>query len=169
MTKSGERVAVYPGSFDPPTNGHLDIIRRGAEVFDKVVVALLVNVSKKSKGVFTHEERVEMIRKVTADIPNVEVETFSGLLVDYMTEKGYTAVLRGIRTISDFEYEFQMALSNKHLNPKVETVFMMTEAQYSYISSSLIREIVALGGDTRGMLPDSIEQALREKLAKNND
>lgn len=159
-----ERVAVYPGSFDPPTPGHIDIIARCAQVFDRVVVAVLTNVSK--KGVFTPEERIGLLKELTAKISNVELDTFSGLLVDYMKKHKYRTVVRGIRTISDFEFEFQLALSNKHLDNEVETVFMMTDAKYSYVSSSLIREIIALGGDTKGMVHPTIEKALKDKLSK---
>ncbi|MEW6776099.1 MAG: pantetheine-phosphate adenylyltransferase [Bdellovibrionota bacterium] len=157
------RVAVYPGSFDPPTHGHLNIIERGAHVFDEVVVTIATNTSK--KGVFTPEERMDLIRQLTKHLPNVRVEGFTGLLVDFMSKKDYHVVLRGIRTVQDFEYEFQMALSNKHLNPDIETVFMMTDAKYSHLSSSLIREIVMLGGSTKGMVPEIAEKALREKLS----
>lgn len=158
-----ERIAVYPGSFDPPTMGHLNIIDRGAEVFDRVVVGVAINTSK--NGVFTREERVDLLEELVADRPNVEVDSFHGLLVDYMDEKGYTTVLRGIRTVSDFESELQMAQANRLLKEHIDTVFMMTDANYSHLSSSIIREIISLGGDTKGMVSPQVEAALKAKLA----
>ncbi len=160
--KKDKQVAVYPGSFDPPTNGHLNIIQRGAALFDHLVVAIATNTSK--KGVFSVEERIEMLKAHTRDLSNVSYDSFQGLLVTYMKDKGYRVVLRGVRTMSDYEFEFQMALSNKHLDETVETVFMMTDGKYSHLSSSLIREIVALGGSTKGMIPKEIEKALAAKL-----
>jgi pantetheine-phosphate adenylyltransferase len=148
------KIAVYPGSFDPITNGHLDIIARGAKVFDEVIVVVLVNVDK--KGLFKIDERVELINRVTKDFSNVKVELFNGLLVDFMRQKKATVILKGLRAVSDFEYEFQMALMNNKLDPEVETVFMMTNAQYSYLSSSAVKQVAKFGGCIRGLVPDEI-------------
>ena len=140
-------VAVYPGTFDPITNGHLDIIRRGTKVFDEIIVA--VALSPKKEPMFSIDERVSLIREVTKDIPNVSVESFSGLLIDYLEEHHANVILRGLRAISDFEYEFQMASMNRKLASKFETVFMMTGEQYSYLSSRFVKEICRLGGRGR--------------------
>jgi pantetheine-phosphate adenylyltransferase len=148
------KIAVYPGSFDPVTNGHLDIIARGAKVFDEVIVVVLVNVDK--KGLFKIDERVELIKRVTKDYPNVKVQSFNGLLVDFMREKKATVILKGLRAVSDFEYEFQMALMNNKLDPEVETLFMMTNAEYSYLSSSAVKQVAKFGGCIRGLVPDEI-------------
>ena len=158
-----ERVAVYPGSFDPPTMGHLNIINRAAEVFDRVIVAVAINVSK--RGLFSREERVGLLEGLVANRPNIEVDSFQGLLVDYMKQRGYITVLRGIRTVSDFESELQMAQANRLLMENMDTVFMMTDAHYSHLSSSIIREIITLGGDTKGMVSPDVEAALKAKLA----
>ena len=155
------RLALYPGSFDPLTNGHVDIILRGAQLFDRILVAVLVNVDK--KGLFSPEERVELIREVFREYPNVEVDTFGGLLVDYARQKRATAIVRGLRAVSDFEYEFQMALMNRHLEPTLETVFMMPAEQYTYLSSRLIKEVFSLNGDVRGLVPPVVEARLRAK------
>jgi pantetheine-phosphate adenylyltransferase len=156
-------LAVYPGSFDPLTNGHVDIIERGARLFDRIIVAILVNAEK--SPLFTTAERVDIARKVFADHRNVEVDTFDGLLVDYVAKRQANVIVRGLRAVSDFEYEFQMALMNRHLNPAVETVFMMPAEKYSYISSRLIKEVFALGGQVRGLVPELVEARLREKQA----
>ncbi|MGE5245457.1 MAG: pantetheine-phosphate adenylyltransferase [Betaproteobacteria bacterium] len=156
-------LAVYPGSFDPLTNGHVDIILRGARLFDRIVVALLVNAEK--APLFTTEERVEIARAVFRHHPNVEVDTFDGLLVDYVSRRHAQVIVRGLRAVSDFEYEFQMALMNRRLNGKIETVFMMPAEQYTYISSRLIKEVFSLGGRVSGLVPDMVEARLREKLA----
>ena len=154
-------IAIYPGSFDPITLGHLNIIKRAAQAFEKVIVCVLVNSEK--HGFFKPEERVELIREVVKDLPNVEVEAFSGLLMDYCRRKDATAVIRGLRAVSDFEYEMQMALMNKKLNPNVETVFLMTGQQYSFISSSIIKDVAGLGGCITGLVPPSVEKRILEK------
>ena len=156
-------LAVYPGSFDPLTNGHVDIIERGARLFDRIIVAILVNAEK--SPLFTTAERVDIARKVFKERANVEVDTFDGLLVDYVAKRKANVLVRGLRAVSDFEYEFQMALMNRHLNPSIETVFMMPAEKYSYISSRLIKEVFALGGQVHGLVPDLVERRLREKQA----
>jgi len=156
-------LAVYPGSFDPLTNGHVDIISRGARLFDRIIVAILVNAEK--APLFSMEERVEIARAVFRDHRNVEVDTFEGLLVDYVARHGAQVIVRGLRAVSDFEFEFQMALMNQRLNATIETVFMMPAEQYTYISSRLIKEVFALGGRVHGLVPDMVEARLREKLS----
>jgi pantetheine-phosphate adenylyltransferase len=155
-------IAVYPGSFDPLTNGHVDIITRGATLFDRIVVAILVNGEK--APLFTMEERVDIARAVFKDQPNVEVDTFDGLLVDYMEKRKADVIVRGLRAVSDFEFEFQMALMNRRLNATIQTVFMMPAEQYTYISSRLIKEVFALGGRVHGLVPDMVEARLRQKV-----
>ncbi|MFL6213620.1 MAG: pantetheine-phosphate adenylyltransferase [Blastocatellia bacterium] len=155
------RRAIYPGSFDPMTMGHLDIIERTARLFDEVIVAVLVNQDK--QPMFTVEERVEMIRQVAA-WPNVRVGTFAGLLVDYAIEQQAQVIVRGIRAVSDYEYELQMALMNRRLEPQVETFFLMAAEAYSYLSSRLIKEVFKLGGPINGLVPDYVEQRMREKV-----
>lgn len=156
-----ERIAVYPGSFDPITNGHLDIIRRASRVYDKVIVGVLCNGGK--NPVFTPEERVDMIKSVTDGMGNVEVESFSGLLVEFVKEKNAAVIIKGLRTVADFEYEFQMALLNKALNPEYETMFMMTDTKYSYISSSMVKELAGFKGDLTGLVPGGIINKIQEK------
>jgi pantetheine-phosphate adenylyltransferase len=156
-------IAIYPGSFDPLTNGHLDLIERGAKIFDELIVAILRNPEK--EPLFSLEERLEMIRDMTRERENVRVDSFDGLMVDYALKVGATAVLRGIRAISDYEYELQMALMNRKLEPRLETVFMMPAETYSYLSSRLVREVATLGGSVRGLVPELVEKKLREKLA----
>ena len=156
-----EVIAIYPGSFDPLTNGHVDIIERGARFFDKIVVGVLLNLEK--SPLFTVPERVDIARLVLRDVPNVEVDTFDGLLVDYARRKRATVIVRGLRAISDFEYEMQMALMNRRLNPDVETVFMMPAEPYTYVSSRLVKEVVALGGTVTGLVPRVVEERLRDK------
>lgn len=158
------RIVIYPGSFDPFTFGHLDIIERGSKVFDKMVVAVAHNVSKKTT--FSIEERVEVIEEVFKNNDKVEVDSFKGLLVDYSKSKGTNIVLRGMRSVSDFEYEMQMAHANKSLDPELETVFMVTSRKYSHISSSLIMEIVSLGGSAGDLVPEIVEKKLKQKLQK---
>jgi pantetheine-phosphate adenylyltransferase len=154
-------LAVYPGSFDPLTNGHVDIIMRGARLFDRIIVAILVNLEK--SPLFTAAERVEIARAVFKMLPNVEVDTFEGLLVDYVQRRQAQVIVRGLRALSDFEYEFQMALMNQRLNGTIETVFMMPAEQYTYISSRLIKEVFALGGRVHGLVPELVEERLRGK------
>ena len=164
MTPAGPpngRLAVFPGSFDPLTNGHVDIILRSTHLFERVLVAVLVNAEK--KPLFTPDERVAMVREVFREYSNVDVDTFDGLLVDYARRRRASAIIRGLRAVSDFEYEFQMALMNRHLEPKLETVFMMPAEQYTYLSSRLIKEVFQLGGDVRGLVPAAVERSLREK------
>jgi pantetheine-phosphate adenylyltransferase len=155
------RVAIYPGSFDPLTSGHVDIIERGSRIFDSIIVAILANVEK--TPLFSESERVAIIREVFKDTPNVQVETFNGMLVDYAQRKQANVLVRGLRAVSDFEYEFQMALMNRHLAPGLETVFMMPAEQYTYISSRLIKEVFTLGGEITGLVPAIVEEQLREK------
>src|SRR5262245_12636222 len=154
-------LAVYPGSFDPLTNGHVDIIARGARLFDRIIVAILVNAEK--APLFTMDERVETARTVLKNHPNVEVDTFEGLLVDYVERRRAQVIVRGLRAVSDFEFEFQMALMNQRLNANVETVFMMPSEKYTYISSRLIKEVFALGGQIEGLVPELVEARLRDK------
>ena len=155
------RIAVYPGSFDPITNGHLDIIKRAAKLYDKVVVGVLDNASK--KPVFTASERMEMIKEVTADIDNVDCDAFSGLLVDFAKNNNACVIVKGLRTVADFEYEFQMALLNKALNPEFETTFLMTDSKYSYISSSMVKEVAKYHGGLEGLIPAGILEKVKEK------
>jgi pantetheine-phosphate adenylyltransferase len=158
---SRRTLAVFPGSFDPITNGHLDIIGRGLSVFDDVTVAVLLNAEK--RPLFTVEERCELIAEALGHDPRVKVDTFSGLLVEYAQRVGATVIVRGLRAISDFEFEFQMALMNRHLDPRIETVFMMPAEQYSYLSSRLVKEVFQLGGRVSELVPPVVEQRLHEK------
>ena len=155
------RLAIFPGSFDPLTNGHVDIILRSTHLFERIVVAVLVNAEK--HPLFTPDERVAIIREVFKEYPNIEIETFDGLLVEYARLRRASAIVRGIRAVSDFEYEFQMALMNRHLEPTLETVFMMPAEQYTYLSSRLIKEVYSLGGDVRGLVPSAVEQWMDRK------
>ena len=155
-------LAIYPGSFDPVTNGHLDLIERGANIFDRLVVALLRNSEK--DPLFSINERVDMLKEVTKPWANVEVDTFDGLLVQYARERKAQVILRGIRAISDYEYELQMALMNRKLEPHIETVFMMPAETYSYLSSRLVREIARLGGDIKSLVPPLVGERLRAKV-----
>jgi pantetheine-phosphate adenylyltransferase len=156
------RIAVYPGSFDPLTNGHVDIILRGAKLFDRIIVAVLTNAEK--APLFTVEERLAVIRETFADHANVEADQFAGLLVDYARRKHANVIVRGLRAVSDFEYEMQMALMNRHMNADVETVFMMPAEQYTYVSSRLIKEVVALGGSVTGLVPAGVEARLKGRV-----
>ena len=161
------KVAIYPGSFDPFTNGHINIIERSVRVFDKVIVAVAHNTTKKTT--FTIEERVEIIHEIFRNRPEVKVDYFQGLLVEYARKMGTNILLRGMRTVSDFEYELQMALSNKTVYPEIETIFMVTEGAYSYISSSLIKEIITLGGSAKEMIPEIVEKKLKQKLVRKQE
>jgi len=154
--------AIYPGSFDPPTNGHLDLIQRGSKIFEELVVAILRNSEK--VPMFSVSERSEMLRELTSELPNVRIDTFDGLMVEYAKSIDAMCVLRGIRAISDYEYELQMALMNRKLEPTLETVFMMPADKYSYVSSRLVREVAQAGGPVKGLVPEVVEQKLREKL-----
>ena len=155
-------IVIYPGSFDPPTKGHLDLIARGSKIFDELIVAILRNTDK--APLFSVAERREMIETLTAEFKNVRVDTFDGLMVDYAERMGATAVLRGIRAISDYEYELQMALLNRKLKPELETVFMMPAVSYSFVSSRLVKEIAQLGGSVTGLVPKVVEERLLKKL-----
>lgn len=155
-------IAVYPGSFDPITNGHLDIITRGAKIYDKLIVAVLVNMDKKC--LFNIEERVELIRKVTKDLKNVEVLSFDGLLVDFAKMHNSKVILKGLRTVADFEYEFQMALMNSKLDPDIETVFMMTSSAYSYVSSSSVKQVAKFGGNIKGLVPEELISEVMDRF-----
>ena len=159
-----KNLAVYPGSFDPITNGHLDLIRRSARTFDKVYVAVLTNSAK--TPMFPTQQRVDMIKKVTSDLDNVEVDSFSGLLVDYMKEKNAGIIIKGLRAMSDFEYEFQMALMNHKLSKEIETLFMMTSAKYQYLSSSIVKEVGRHGGCLDGLVPDILKDEILAGIAK---
>ena len=154
--------AIYPGSFDPLTNGHLDLIERGSKIFDELIVSILRNSEK--DPLFTLEERLQMLEEMVKRYDNVRVETFEGLLVDYAMQKKAKAVLRGIRAISDYEYELQMALMNRRLNPAVETIFMMSGEAYSFISSRLVKEVIGLGGNISGLVPPPVEVRLRNRI-----
>ena len=160
------RLAICPGSFDPVTNGHLDVIQRAARLFDKVVVLVAVNAGK--HGVFSHEERCDMLRRATAHLPNVEVDSYEGLLADYARERHAAAIVKGLRAMSDFEYEFQMALTNRKLNNEVETVFLTTSAEYMYLSSSLVKEVARLGGDIKEFVPPCVAQDIVNKFERND-
>ena len=158
------KIALCPGSFDPPTDGHINIIDRGLRIFDKIVVAVAINRSK--KAVFDPEERVAMLKELLKDKKEIEIDSFEGLLVDYCQKKKISTILRGIRTVSDYEYELQMSLANRILSPDIETIFMMTEGRYSHISSSIIKEVISFGGSGNGMIHPLVEKKLRAKLRK---
>jgi pantetheine-phosphate adenylyltransferase len=158
-------LAIYPGSFDPITNGHLDLIERGSHLFDRLIVAVLTNLEK--APLFTVAERVEMLQEATRAIPNVAVDTFSGLLVDYARQKQAQVILRGIRAFTDYEYELQMALMNRKLEPELETVFLMPALAYTYVSSRLVREIFQHGGSIRDLVPALVEERLHQKVFQN--
>ena len=161
-----ERIAIYPGSFDPVTNGHLDILERGLKLFDKIIVAILHNPGK--AGLFSLEERLELLRICTRKFPSVEVDTFDGLLVDYADKRKAHAILRGMRAVSDFEYEFQLALMNRRLNREVQTVFLMTGLRWIFTSSSIIKEAAQFGGNIDGMVPPEVNRKLKERFNANS-
>jgi pantetheine-phosphate adenylyltransferase len=154
--------ALYPGTFDPPTNGHVDLITRGSKLFSELTVGILVNPVK--NPLFTVEERVEMLREVTGGLGNVQVATFDGLMVDFARRQGATAVLRGIRAISDYEHEFQMALMNRRLAPEIETVFLQPAGRYSFVSSRMVKEVFSFGGDVSGLVPPNVLKRLRARI-----
>ena len=156
------KIAIYPGSFDPITKGHLDVLETGAEIFDKVIIAVAKNSEK--HGFLTIEERVELIRQSCAHLNNVEVDSFDGLTIDYAAKKGATILLRGLRAVSDFEYEFQMAIANKKLNPELETIFLTADADSTFLSSSMVREIGSMGGDIRNFVPACVHERIAAKL-----
>ena len=157
-------IAIYPGSFDPVTNGHLDLIARGAMIFDKLIVAVAHNLEK--DPLFEVKERIELLEAVTFDWKNVEVDVFDGLLMEYANTKNARVVVRGIRAVSDYEYELQMAMMNRHIEPQVETVFMLPAQQYSYLSSRLVKELARLGGSVKDLVPPIVEERLRAKVSK---
>jgi pantetheine-phosphate adenylyltransferase len=154
--------ALYPGTFDPPTNGHLDLIERGSKLFDRLIVAILNNPGK--DPLFTVEERVEMLRESTAALKNVSVATFDGLMVEFARKQGVSAVLRGIRAISDYEYEFQMALMNRRIAPEIETVFLQPAGRYSFVSSRMLKEVFSFGGDVSGLVPPNVLRRLHNRM-----
>lgn len=156
------QTAVYPGSFDPCTNGHLDIIRRAAKLFDKVVVAVLIN--EKKSPLFTLEERVDMLKTATAEFPNVEISSFSGLLATFMKDNGYKVIVKGLRAVSDYEYEFQMALTNHELNKEIETVFMPCSSEFMFLSSSIVKEVAKYNGDLHGLVPDEVVGQIKQRF-----
>lgn len=156
------RLGIYPGTFDPITNGHLDLIERGLRIFDEIVIA--VAPSPKKQPLFTLEERINLIREAVKDCKNVRIEAFNGLLVDYVKKKKGIAIIRGLRAVSDFEYELQMALMNRRLDMNIETVFMMPSEEFSFITSTIVKEVASFGGSVKGLVPDVVERALREKF-----
>jgi len=160
------KICVYPGSFDPITNGHLDIIDRAAKIFDKLIIAVLVNSSK--NPTFSLDERVKLINDIVKDRSNIEVEYFSGLLIDFVRQKKACTIIKGLRAVSDFEYELQMALLNKNLDPEIETLFMMTNINYSYLSSSAVKELAKNGGNIDGLVPEGIRDTVLSKFGKCN-
>ena len=160
------RIAIYPGSFDPVTLGHLDIIRRASGLFDRLIVAVMHNQNK--KPMFSVEERMEMLRRTTADLPNVEIESFGGLLADYAHSQNACVPVKGLRAVSDFEYEFQMALANRKLNAELDTVFLMTSSEYMYLSSSVVKDIAVHGGSVAGFVPDEIVQDIVRRTRKED-
>ncbi|MBW1868069.1 MAG: pantetheine-phosphate adenylyltransferase [Deltaproteobacteria bacterium] len=162
-----KKTAIYPGFFDPITNGHLSIVKRGLEIFDKLIISILNN--PKKVPLFSIEERISMIKQALQNEPNIEVDTFDGLLVDYVVEKQSNIILRGIRALSDFEYEFQMALMNRKLNRDVQSVFLMTDYKWFYISSTIIKEASSFGGDISGLVPEFVNEKLKEKFLQTKN
>lgn len=161
------KLAICPGSFDPVTNGHLHIVSRAAAMFDRVIVVVMANQNK--QPLFSAEERVELLRRATATMPNVEIDTYDGLLAEYAREKQASVIVKGLRAMSDFEYEFQMALTNRKLNPDVETVFLATSAEHMYLSSSLVKQVAKLGGDIHEFVPTCIVKDILEKYGRNEE
>lgn len=157
-----KKIAIYPGTFDPITNGHVDLIQRGLRIFDQIIVAVAMNPKKTS--LFTVEERVRMAEEAIKGLGNVKVEPFDGLLMDYARGKGASAIIRGLRAVSDFEYELQMALMNRRLDSEIETVFMMPSEEYSYLTSSIVKEVASLNGSTKGLVPEIVEKEFRKKF-----
>jgi pantetheine-phosphate adenylyltransferase len=164
MSNKSLRIAIYPGSFDPITNGHIDILERAVKLFDKIVITVAVNVGK--YPLFTAEERIEIVSEVTKNLPGVEVDRFDGLIVDYARKVNAIALIRGLRAISDFEYEFQMALMNRRLANELTTVFLMPNEKYTYLNSSIVREVASFGGDVSSFVPKYVEEKLKEKFSK---
>lgn len=160
------KIAICPGSFDPITNGHINIIERGLKIFDKLIIAIAINTTK--KPIFTVEERVSQLREIFKDYKNIEVDAFHGLLVEYAKKREVKAILRGIRNMSDYEYESQMVLANKTLDPNLEFIYMMTEGKYAHLSSSIIKEVITVGGSGHGMIHPLVERMLSEKLRTEN-
>ena len=160
-------IAIYPGSFDPVTNGHLDIIERCSKKFDKVIVAILNNTSK--KNMFSIEERLDLLREVVKDYKNVEIDTFSGLLIDYVKEKNVDIIIRGLRAVSDYEYEMQMALTNKSLYNDAETMFLISSTQYSFLSSSIVKEVAMFNGDITSLVPKIVKKSMEEKIKEGQE
>ena len=159
-----KKIAIYPGTFDPVTNGHIDLVERGLRIFDEIIIA--VTTAYKKSPLFTIEERIEIIRTAVKDCNKVTVEPFSGLLVEYARSRGGVAVLRGLRAVSDYEYELQMALMNRRLDYNIETVFLMPSEEFSYVTSTIIKEIASLGGSIRGLVPENVEAELKKKYKK---
>jgi pantetheine-phosphate adenylyltransferase len=157
-----QKVAIYPGTFDPLTNGHLSIIKRALKIFDKLVIAILINPNK--SPLFTLEERIDMLKEIFKDEVNIEIDSFNGLLIDYAVSKGANIVVRGLRALSDFEYEFQLALMNRKLNRDIESVFLMTDYKWFYISSTIIKEAARYGGDIKGLVPPIVNERLKQKF-----
>jgi len=170
VSPNSSSIAIYPGSFDPITNGHLDVVRRAADVFDDVIVAVATGTSdpRKDRALFSPEERVAMIEETLAEAGvHAHADTFSGLLVDYCERRGARVIIRGLRAVSDFEYEFQMALANRQLAPDIETLFLMTSAEHLYLSSSIVKEIARLGGEISALVPPPVEARLKEKFSRS--
>ncbi|HDI83526.1 MAG TPA: pantetheine-phosphate adenylyltransferase [candidate division WOR-3 bacterium] len=161
------KVAVYPGTFDPVTNGHIDIIKRASRIFDKLIV--LVALHRGKETMFTKEERVEMLKKSVEEMRNVEVDFYEGLIAEYVKDKRILAVIRGMRAVSDFEYEFQMALMNRHLNPKIEIIYLFPDEKYTYLSSSIVKEVASFGGDISTFVPPHVEKMLIKKLREESE
>jgi pantetheine-phosphate adenylyltransferase len=159
-----KRTAIYPGTFDPITNGHIDLVKRGMRIFDEVIIAIAT--AQKKQPLFTISERLRLIKDAVRGLKNVKVEAFSGLLVEYVESKKGVAVIRGLRAVSDFEYELQMALMNRRLDRNIETVFMMPSEEYTFLTSTIIREVASFGGSVKGLVPEAVEKALKEKFKK---